>query len=110
MYALAHLNLLLLLVIAAFLVVQTVKSLAAMPETRVQSLGREDPLEKGIANQSSILAWRIPSTEKPGGLQSTGSQRVRHNWSTDTLVDTFTSLSLCYDPNWVKKQLHMLTE
>ena len=109
MYALAHLNLLLLLVIAAFLVVQTVKSLAAMPETWVQSLGREDPLEKGIANQSSILAWRIPSTEKPGGLQSTGSQRIRHNWATDTF-DTFTSLSLCYDPNWVKKQLRMLTE
>ena len=89
--------------------VQTVKNLAAMPETWVQSLGREDPLEKEIANQSSILAWRIPWTEKSGGLQSTGSQRVRHNWPSNT-VDTFTSLSLCYDPNWVKKQLYMLTE
>ena len=50
-------------------------------ETWVQSLGREDPLEKSMAIQSSILAWRIPWTEEPGGLQSTRSQRVRHNWS-----------------------------
>ena len=49
-------------------------------ETWVQSLGREDPLEKSMAIQSSILAWRIPWTEEPGGLQSMGSQRVRHNW------------------------------
>ena len=65
--------------IGASSVVQMVKNLAAMPETQVQSLGREDPLEKEIANQSSILAWRIPWTEKPGGPQSRGSQRVRHN-------------------------------
>ena len=45
----------------------------------VQSLGREDPLEEGMATHSSILAWRIPWTEEPGGLQSTGSQRVRHD-------------------------------
>ena len=45
-------------------------------------LGWEDPLEEGIASQSSILAWRIPRTEEPGGLQSIGSQRVRHNWET----------------------------
>ena len=51
---------------------QTVKSLPAMQETRVQSLGQEDPLEKGVATHSSILAWRIPWTEEPGGLQSTG--------------------------------------
>ena len=50
-------------------------------EMRVQSLGREDPLEKEIANHSSILAWRIPWTEESGGLQSMGSQRVGHNWN-----------------------------
>ena len=48
-------------------------------ETQVQSLGQKDPLEKGIAIHSSILAWRIPWTEEPGGLQSMGLQRVRHN-------------------------------
>ena len=51
-----------------------------MRETRVWSLGREDPLEKGMATHSSIPAWRIPGTEEPGGLQSMGSQRVRHDW------------------------------
>ena len=54
-----------------------VKSLPAMRETRVQSLGRKDPLEKGMATHSSTLAWRIPWTVEPGGLQSMGSQRVR---------------------------------
>ena len=53
-----------------------------MWETRVQSLGQEDPLEKEMATHSSILAWRIPWTEEPGGLQFTGSQRVGHNWVT----------------------------
>ena len=53
-----------------------------MWETWVRSLGREDPLEKEMATHSSILAWRIPWTEEPGGLQSTGSQRVRHDWTT----------------------------
>ena len=48
-------------------------------ETRVRSLGREDPLEESMATHSSILAWRIPWTEEPGGLQSVGSQRVRHD-------------------------------
>ena len=56
-----------------------VKSLPAVQETRVQSLGREDPLEKEIATHSSILAWRIPWMEEPGGLQSTGLQRVEHD-------------------------------
>ena len=50
-----------------------------MQETRAQSLGQEDPLEKGMATYSSILAWRIPWTEEPHGLQSTGLQRVQHN-------------------------------
>ena len=56
----------------ASLVAQTVKNLPAMQETEVQSLGWEDPLEKGMATHSSILAWRIPWTEEPGGLQSIG--------------------------------------
>ena len=54
------------------------KKLPAMLETRVQSLGQEYPLEKGLATHSSILAWRIPWTEEPGALQSVGSQRVGH--------------------------------
>ena len=53
-----------------------VKNLPAMKKTQVRSLGREDPLEKVMATQSSVLAWRIPWTEEPGGLQSMGSQRV----------------------------------
>ena len=56
-----------------------VKNLPAVQEMQVQSLGREDPLEKEMATHCSILAWRIPRTEEPGGLQSTGSQRVGHN-------------------------------
>ena len=53
-----------------------------MRETWVQSPGREDPLEKEMLTHSSILAWRIPWTEEPGGLQFTGSQRVGHDWAT----------------------------
>ena len=56
---------------------QIVKNLLAMQETQVQSLVLEDPLEKGMATHFSILAWRIPRTEEPGGLQSMGLQRVR---------------------------------
>ena len=57
-------------------VTQTVKNLPAMQEIQVRPLSQEAPLEKGIATHSSILAWRIPWTEEPGGLQSMGSQRV----------------------------------
>ena len=56
-----------------------VKNLPAMQETVVQSLGWKDSLEKGMATHSSILAWRIPWTEEPGGLQSMGVQRVRYD-------------------------------
>ena len=56
-----------------------VKNLPAVQEMQVQSLGQEDPLEKEMATHCSILAWRIPWTEEPGGLQSTGSQRVGHD-------------------------------
>ena len=62
-----------------FPVIQRLKCLPAVQETWVQSLGQEDPLEKEMATHSSILAWRIPWTEEPCGLQSTGSQRVRHD-------------------------------
>ena len=58
---------------------QLVNNPPAMCETWVQSLDWEDPLEKDMATHSSILAWRIPWTEEPGGLQSMGSQRVRHD-------------------------------
>ena len=58
---------------------QTVKNLPAMWETQTRSLGREDPLEKGMATHSSVLYWRIPWTEEPGGLQFMGLQRVRHD-------------------------------
>ena len=58
---------------------QMVKNLPAMWETRVRSLDGEDPLEKRMATHSSFLAWRIPWTEEPGGLQSMESQRVRHD-------------------------------
>ena len=61
------------------LVAQMVRNLPAMWETWVQSLGWEDPLQKGMATHSSFLAWRTPWTEEPGGLQSMGSQRVGHN-------------------------------
>ena len=58
---------------------QMVKNLPAMQETQVQSLSGEDTLEKGMATHSSILAWRIPWTEEPGGLQSLGLKRVGHD-------------------------------
>ena len=61
------------------LVAWLVKNLPAVQETWVQSLGWEDPLEKQMATHSSILAWKISWTEKPGGLQSMGSQRVEHD-------------------------------
>ena len=63
----------------ASLVAPMVKNLPIVQETRVQSLAREDPLEKGMATHSSILAWRIPWTEEPGRLQSMGSQRAGHD-------------------------------
>jgi len=60
-----------------------VKNLPAMQETQVWSPGWEDPLEKGMATHSSILAWRIPWTKEPGGLQSMRLQRAGHNWATN---------------------------
>ena len=68
------------------LVAQRVKNLPAMQETRVQSLGWEGLLEKEMATHCSLLAWRIPWTEEPGGLWSMGPQRVRHDWETNTFA------------------------
>ena len=68
-----------------------VKNLPAMQETWVQSWGQEDPLGKEMAAHSSILAWRPPWTEEPGGLQSTGSQGVRHDEMTNTHTHSFNS-------------------
>ena len=72
-----------------------VKNPLAMQETQVQSLDWEDPLKKGMAPHSSILAWEIPRTEEPGGLQSTGSPRVRQDWVTNTFFS-----SLLPTPKW----------
>ena len=68
--------------IGASLLAQVVKSLPALQEIQIQSLGQEDPLEKGMDTHSSSLAWKIPRTEEPGGLQSMGLQRVRREWAT----------------------------
>ena len=57
-----------------------------MQETRVQTLGQEDPLEKGMATHSSILAWKIPQTEEPSGLQSIRLQRIRYDWETNAFT------------------------
>ena len=72
--------------------------LLPMQEAWVQSLGGEDPLEEEMATHSSILAWRIPWTEEPGGRQSMGSQRVRHEWVTE---------HSCTHPGvYIQKKLH----
>ena len=71
---------------AASLVAHMVKNLPAMQETWVWSLGQEDPLEKGMATHCSILAWSILWTEKPGGLQPMGPQKIRLNWATVTVI------------------------
>ena len=69
-----------------------------MQDTPVQFLGREDLLEKEMANHSSILAWRIPWTEEPGGLQSIELQRVRHNWVTNIQRQRYTMT--CYQGHY----------
>ena len=69
-----------------FPVAQMVKNLSAMWEAQVQSLGKDDPLVKGMATHSSILAWRISWIEEPCGLQSMGLQKVGHGWATITFI------------------------
>ena len=66
------------------LVAQMVKNPPAMQEAWVRSLGQKDPLEKGTATHSNILAWRIPCTEEPNELQSLASRRAEHDWVTNT--------------------------
>ena len=81
---------------------KTVKNPPAVRETWVRSLSQEDTLEKGMTTHSSILAWIIPWTEEPGRLQSTGSQRVREEWVTNTLTSSSTQPT---DGNLLKLQL-----
>ena len=85
-------SMLLLGILSASLVAQMVQNLPAVQEIRVQSLGWDDPLEKGMATHSTILAWRNPWTEEPGGLPPMESQRVRHDWMTNTFYFPFTFL------------------
>ena len=73
------------------LVAQLVNCLSAMQETQVQSLGWEDPLKKGMATHSSTLAWKIPWTAEPGGLQSMGAKRVEQVWATPLSLSCYTS-------------------
>ena len=91
-----------LTLIGASLMVQTVKNLPAMQETWVWSLVLEDPLEKKMATHSSILAWKIPWTEEPGGLQSMGLQRVRQDWVTNTFTFNLNYLPQASSPNTIK--------
>ena len=79
-----------------------------MQETWVPCLGREVPLEKEVATRSSILAWRIPSTEEPGGPQSMGSQRVRQDWGTNSSTVTFIRPLLYLNFEWWHKPLNRL--
>ena len=81
----------------ASLVAQQERICLPMSETQVRSLGLEDLLEKEIATYSSILAWKIPWAEKPGGLQSMGLQRVRHDLVTNTSTFHFQTLQLLLD-------------
>ena len=83
------------------LIVQTVKNLSAMQETQVHFLGWEDPLEKGMAIHSSILAWIIPWTEEPGRLQSMGSQRVGHDWANNIHTHTHTHTVLALPTQFI---------
>ena len=88
----------------ASLVAQTVKNPHAMHKIWVRSLSQEDPLEKGMANHSTILAWRNPCTEEPGGLQFMGSKRVRHHWATNTFtflrIFFFYCSGFCHTLKW----------
>ena len=82
-----------------FPMTQRLKHLPGMQETRVQSLGREDPLEREMATHSGTLAWRFPWREEPGRLQSMGSQTVGHNWATSLSL----SFTLGYSIKLAKK-------
>ena len=85
--------------VEVFLVDEMVKNLPTMQQIQVRSLGWEDPLEKGMATQSNILAWRISCTEEPGRLQFMGSQRVRYSWETNTVYSNYGFLWI-YAQEW----------
>ena len=85
-------------------VAQTVKNLPVMQETQLRSLGHEDPMEKGMGTHSSILAWRIPRTEEPSRPQSIGSQRIGHNWVTNTHTHTHENSKILRVANTLKCQ------
>ena len=89
------------IILSFIFLAQAVKNLPAMQETWVWSLVWEDPLEKGIAPHSNILAWRIPWTEEPNGLQSMGLQRVRHDWAMNTQVIFFISFFILLIYHWM---------
>ena len=96
--------------VTASLVAQRVKCLPAMQEIQVWSLGQEDLLEKEMATHSGTLAWNISWTEKPGRLQSMGSQRVRHDWPTSLSLLSFQSDCTIYIPTskvWGFQSLHI---
>ena len=83
------------------MVAQMVKSLPAVRETQVRSLDQEDPLEKEMATHSSILVRKIPRMEEPGQLQSVGSQRVGHDWTTSLSFSFYTDVRVGWAPkNW----------
>ena len=87
----------------ASLMAHWVKSQPAMPETEemwVWSLGQEDPLAEEMATQLSLLAWKIPRTEGPGGLQSKGLKRVRHNWVTEQQQYVYNGILLSHQKEW----------
>ena len=87
---------------------------AAVHETHIWSMGQEDPLEKEMANHSSILAWRNPWTEEPDGLQSMGSQRVKHNWAANLIPMPLVPSAFCRLPPGVtlrgKPTIHRFEE
>ena len=95
------------ILIYSFLVAQIVKKKKknppAMQKTLGSTLGQEDALEKGMATHSNILAWRIPWTEEPDGLQSTGLQRVRHNSATNTFTFIPIPTQVCITLKWYGK-------
>ena len=85
---------------------QTVERLPTMQETWVQSLGREDLLEKEMATHSGILAWKTPRMEEPGRLQSMGSQRVRHDWATLLFFLIKLNILLSYNPAFASLSIY----
>ena len=87
-----------------FLTAQMLKNVPTVQETQVQFLGRKDPLEKRMATHSSILAWRIPWTEEPDGLQFMGSQKVGQDWATNTFTFLSPMLYLSFPDSSVGKE------